>query len=162
MHLKAQRGLTRKRRKRKKDLIHFSFYLVFLADPSLPSCQGVPVELLRGPAPAGPHLDVGRARHDGQALHPLSDPLRRLRLAAGLRHRHGALRPAARGEIQVQVQVLIQIGIVCPTAAVIRSKHEYFTEAFREIFIPASSSRPPFLDAETSSAKSPHFEHAAS
>lgn len=62
--------------------------------------QGIAVELLRGPAPAGSHLDVGCARHDGQALHPLSDPLRRLRLTAGLRHRHGALRPAAGGEIQ--------------------------------------------------------------
>lgn len=62
--------------------------------------QGIAVELLRGPAPAGSHLDVGCARHDGQALHPLSDPLRRLRLTAGLRHRHGALHPAAGGEIQ--------------------------------------------------------------
>lgn len=81
------------------------------------------MELLRGPAPAGAHLDVSRARHDGQALHPLSDPLRRLRLAAGLRHRHGALHPAAGGETQNgknRIGTNFYPNCVSSTAAVVR------------------------------------------
>uniref|UniRef100_A0A8C4W9U0 Adhesion G protein-coupled receptor B2 n=1 Tax=Gopherus evgoodei TaxID=1825980 RepID=A0A8C4W9U0_9SAUR len=58
---------------------------------------GIAVELLRCPAPAGAHLDVGRARHDRPALHPLPGPLRRLQLGAGLRHHHRALLPTPRG-----------------------------------------------------------------
>lgn len=102
-----------------------------------PSCQGVPVELLRGPAPAGAHLDVSRARHDGQALHPLSDPLRRLRLAAGLRHRHGALHPAARGEIKSRKPDRDELSsyLCLSSAAVVQDRREYFMRAFREIFI---------------------------
>lgn len=62
---------------------------------SLP--QGIAVELLRGPSPAGADLDVGRARHDRPALHPLPGPLRRLQLCPGLRHHHRARLPAPRG-----------------------------------------------------------------
>lgn len=59
--------------------------------------QGIAVELLRGPASAGADLDVGRARHDRPALHPLPGPLRRLQLRPGLRHHHRARLPAPRG-----------------------------------------------------------------
>lgn len=59
--------------------------------------QGVPVELLCRPTSAGVDLDVCSARHDRQALHPLSDPLRCLWLTAGFCHCDGALRPTERG-----------------------------------------------------------------
>lgn len=62
---------------------------------SLP--QGIAVELLRGSASAGADLDVGRARHDRPALHPLPGPLRRLQFRPGLRHHHRARLPAPRG-----------------------------------------------------------------
>lgn len=64
----------------------------------MPFAQGVAMELLRGAPPAGAHLDVGGAGHHGPALHALPGALRRLRLAPGLRHHHGALRHAAGGE----------------------------------------------------------------
>uniref|UniRef100_A0A8D3C3I7 Adhesion G protein-coupled receptor B3 n=1 Tax=Scophthalmus maximus TaxID=52904 RepID=A0A8D3C3I7_SCOMX len=65
--------------------------------PAAAVVLGVPVELLRRPTSVGFDLDVRGARHDGQALHPLSDPLCGLRLTAGFRHCDGALCPAERG-----------------------------------------------------------------
>uniref|UniRef100_A0A4X1SFE6 Adhesion G protein-coupled receptor B1 n=1 Tax=Sus scrofa TaxID=9823 RepID=A0A4X1SFE6_PIG len=65
--------------------------------PAAAVVLGFAVELLRGAAAAGADLDVGRARCHRPPVGPLPDPLRRLRLAGGLRHRHGALHPAQRG-----------------------------------------------------------------
>uniref|UniRef100_A0A2K5CZZ3 Adhesion G protein-coupled receptor B1 n=1 Tax=Aotus nancymaae TaxID=37293 RepID=A0A2K5CZZ3_AOTNA len=65
--------------------------------PAAAVVLGLPVEFLRGAAAAGADLDVGRARRHRPPLRPLPDPLRRLRLAGGLRHRHGALHPPQRG-----------------------------------------------------------------
>lgn len=56
--------------------------------------QGITVELLRGSAPLGPHLDVSRPGHHRPPLRPLPDPLCRLRLSGGFHHRHGSLHPA--------------------------------------------------------------------
>lgn len=42
---------------------------------SPPVLQGVPVELLCGFAPPGPHMDVSRPRHHRPALRTLPDPL---------------------------------------------------------------------------------------
>lgn len=69
----------------------------FFYTPSPPFSQGVPVELLCRPTSAGFDLDVCSARHDRQALHPLSDPLCCLWLTAGFCHCDGALYPTARG-----------------------------------------------------------------
>lgn len=73
------------------------------------------MELLCGPPPVGADLDVGRSGHDGQALHPLSDPVCRLRLPAGLRHRDGPLHPEERGEVESQSR-LEQTQHVCSAA----------------------------------------------
>lgn len=64
---------------------------------SLP-LQGITVELLRGSASLGPHLDVCRLGHHRPPLSPLSDPLCRLRLTGGVHHCHGALHSAQRGK----------------------------------------------------------------
>lgn len=64
---------------------------------SPPIPQGVAVELLRGSAAPGAHVDVGGPRHHRPALSAFPDPVRRLRLAGGFCHRHGALHPAQRG-----------------------------------------------------------------
>lgn len=73
------------------------------------------MELLCGPPPVGADLDVGRSGHDGQALHPLSNPVCRLRLPAGLRHRDGPLHPEERGEVKSQSR-LEQTQHVCSPA----------------------------------------------
>lgn len=59
--------------------------------------QGISVEFLCRPTSAGFDLDVCSARHDRQALHPLSDPLCRLWLTAGFCHCDGTLYPPERG-----------------------------------------------------------------
>lgn len=71
------------------------FYFLYTMLPS--SSQGVSVEFLCRPTSAGFDLDVCSARHDRQALHPLSDPLCCLWLTAGFCHCDGALCPTERG-----------------------------------------------------------------
>uniref|UniRef100_A0AAR2K517 Adhesion G protein-coupled receptor B3 n=1 Tax=Pygocentrus nattereri TaxID=42514 RepID=A0AAR2K517_PYGNA len=46
--------------------------------PAAAVVLGFPLEFLRGSAAPGAHLDVGCSGHDGQALHPVPDPIRRL------------------------------------------------------------------------------------
>lgn len=86
-------------RHRKHAGLHAVVVFFFLALHTIlpPFSQGVPVELLCRPTSAGFDLDVCCARHDRQALHPLSDPLCRLWLAAGFCHCDGALYPTERG-----------------------------------------------------------------
>lgn len=60
--------------------------------------QGIPLELLRGAAPAGSHLDVCSPGHHRPALGAFPDPFCRLRLPGGVCHRHGALHPQEGGE----------------------------------------------------------------
>lgn len=60
--------------------------------------QGVTLELLRGSAPAGPHLDVCCSGHHWPPLRPLPDPFRHLRLTGRFHHRHGSLHPSKRGK----------------------------------------------------------------
>lgn len=56
------------------------------------------MELLCSAPPAGPHLDVGGPGHHRSSLHALPGALCRLRLGAGPRRHHRALRLAAGGE----------------------------------------------------------------
>lgn len=63
----------------------------------LPVLQGLLVELLRGSAPLGPHVDVSRPGHHRPAFRPLPDPLCCLWLPGRIRHCDGALHPAQRG-----------------------------------------------------------------
>lgn len=64
---------------------------------SHPVLQGVPVELLCGFAPPGPHMDVSRPCHHWPALCTFPDPLCRLWFSGRLRDCYGALHPAKRG-----------------------------------------------------------------
>lgn len=63
------------------------------------------MELLRGAAPAGSHLDVCSPGHHRPALGAFPDPLRRLRLLGGICHRHGPLHPQAGGEREESLSV---------------------------------------------------------
>uniref|UniRef100_A0AAY4D5C2 Adhesion G protein-coupled receptor B1b n=1 Tax=Denticeps clupeoides TaxID=299321 RepID=A0AAY4D5C2_9TELE len=65
--------------------------------PAAAVVLGVAVELLRGSASAGPHLDVCGASYHRPPLCALPDPLCRFRLPRRVHHRDGALHPAEGG-----------------------------------------------------------------
>lgn len=93
-------------------------YFLYSTLPS--SSQGVPLEFLCRPTSAGLDLDVRSARHDGQALHPLSDPLCGLWLAAGFCHCDGALYPTERGRGWFEIIFVSPVIFVCSDIQAVR------------------------------------------
>uniref|UniRef100_A0A8D2ZKC3 Adhesion G protein-coupled receptor B1b n=1 Tax=Scophthalmus maximus TaxID=52904 RepID=A0A8D2ZKC3_SCOMX len=80
--------------------------------PAAAVVLGITVELLRGSASPGTHLDVCRPGHHRPPISPLPDPLCRVRLSGGFHHRHGSLHPAQRGEEKHLDEIKLQKGKV--------------------------------------------------